>query len=169
LTGANFTDADLQGNETIMTPSTFEGAFLQGSSFDSANIDSVNFTNTYWDTMSFDTMAVVPRLSSANLRFVGYWGDPTVPECVVGIYPSPNFSPPVLPATDSSNNCPDDAKGPCTFDEVPSGDPPLPYSVCSSEEDGTLDPSCTLPLQCTKVDACWLTADSVFGGVCIFD
>ena len=165
LVGADFTDADLQGNETIMTPSTFEGSFLQGSSFDGARIDSVTFNNTRWDTMAFDTMAVVPQLNSANLRFAGYWGDPTAPECVAAVYPSPNLSLPSLPVTDGTNTCPNDARGPCSFAETPAGDPPLPFSVCSAEDDGTID-FCTLPAQCELVDACWLTPGFVFGGVC---
>lgn len=151
LVGANFTNSDLSRNTTAGERTDFTGAYLQGSVFDNTTVTGAVFTSSYWDLLPADPSILNIQMQISNLSFNGYWNDTSQLECVAATYPNDNFSSPMPPVTDSSNKCPDNSDGPCTFMEQPVT--PITQAIPLS----ALDPDFpgTDPNQCVLADLCW--------------
>ena len=117
------------------------------------------------DFTSVDPMTAVIQLPTPNLQFAGYWNDPADPECVTYEYiPNDDYGTPDIPATDSSNVCPDGlpptTNSSCTFTETPITpieEATPKSSICTTDDVNNM--LCPLPLnpgnQCTFTDIIW--------------
>jgi len=149
LVGANFTGADLSKSETAVKATNFEHAYLQGAAFANANVTDADFKGSYWDLNSGGKLNI--KLPVDNLYFTGYWNDPNAAECVQAAWGNGDFPSPSTPATDSSNNCPNDQPGSCdgNWDYAVNN-----FPIGSATPPGAVNPA--LPGSCTQLDFLWL-------------
>jgi uncharacterized protein YjbI with pentapeptide repeats len=105
LVGANLTNAnpseDVNGSRV-----SFSGAYLQGTNLGNANAKDASFLSSYVDLAGGAQLLM--HLDADNLKFAGYQPNANS-GCVQFTYAHST----VLPATDSTNICPDDSLGPC--------------------------------------------------------
>jgi len=167
LLGASFDQVDLgkdtSGGVNTGRATTFEGAYMQGVSFNNGSIiDDVDFSSTYWDVdgAGGTLNLLVPE---SNRQFAGYWKDPAVPECPPTLKWDDGTPPPAV--TTLNNTCPDSNPGPCdSSDRYKPSDRIGSAFFQSADPTGTnpypVDPTVTDPdLQCggadNPADLCW--------------
>ena len=165
LLGADFSQADLSTNTSgginSGTNTTFEGAYLQGASFDQAVLDDVNFLDTYWDAFGAGGSLNL-LIPDQNLQFVGYWKDDSLPECPQTL-DWESGTPAPAGVTNSDNTCPNGLPGPCdaVWDQ-PKVDISLAFFRSAVPPQYPQDPDATVENQCSDsfsdpnpVDLCW--------------
>ena len=165
LMTANFDEADLRintsGGVNSGTNTTFQGAYMYGSSFNSTKLDDVSFYNTYWDALGVGggLNLLMPK---SNLSFRGYWKDLELPECPFTVEWDASLTPP-LNVTNDNNTCPNGDNMNC--DSVwgdPDQDISEAYYKSATPDDFPQDPNASPDNQCgnsTKdpnpKDYCW--------------
>lgn len=160
LLGASFNQADLStntsGDVNSGTNTTFKGAYLQGTQFDTANLTDVDFESTYWDADGAGGSLNL-KLELQNLLFTGYWKDPNLPECPETLKWDAGLIP---PATNSANVCPDGGSGPCDgrWDSPTPGIDKAYFKSAMPPDfppDGSDPPEPQCGTSANPVDLCW--------------
>lgn len=150
LVGVNFTRANLSNDSNTGAVTDFSNAFLQGANFTNTTVTNTDFTSAYVDLTSANGATMVFLLSSEHTGFTDYWNAAETPVCVEFTYTAPT----TVPATNSTNTCPDGTSGPCSSTQWQS--PKIPIS--QAQPPSTSDPNDMLPDNCSfkTVDIQWI-------------
>jgi len=108
LVGANFSNAQLQTDTSSTAKTNFSNTFLQGANFAGASGPNVSFSGAYVDLNPKTHLGFL--IPGDYTGFTGFWSTPDSTLCVDNLNPAAT----VVPATTSSNACPDGLSGPCS-------------------------------------------------------
>jgi uncharacterized protein YjbI with pentapeptide repeats len=131
LVGASFKGAKLNGDPTIGALTNFENVFLQGANFENTVVTGASFTSAYVD-LSSSGATLLLQLPVNNLEFTGYEQyTGSIKGCVEFSYSNAT----TVPATDSTDSCPDSKPGPCTDTQWQSPKTPIEDATPQSTTD----------------------------------
>ena len=156
LFGASFSGANVNRSAGTGAATDFGYAFLQGTDFTNAQVQYASFANAYIDTDSSNN-CIQTDLSNEYTGFPGLEVSNTAGQCVAGVQQAPTciqyiYSAAHLPATDSTNSCPDGSTGPCSTTEWTS--PRIPLAN-SSQPTSTCQPAPLCDGFSKPLNTCW--------------
>jgi uncharacterized protein YjbI with pentapeptide repeats len=113
LTGANFAAATIGVNPTSSAPTTFHGAYLQGTNLDTATTASLELGDSYVDFRPSGNNIYIFLSGAVHNSFACSTPSTCVPTtgtnvCVLVSYPTTT-----VPAGNTVRTCPDGSQGPC--------------------------------------------------------